>query len=85
MLSSFLLAAPDSTAAGGWQAVCKLSNGLTDARLEELHELLATGDHPLMRKLDKGDPLPPWCPTATPYPHSSRSACQALLIPSDSF
>ena len=62
LLSSFLMGAPDDDAPCGWSAVCKLANGFSVARLEELLSLFTQGDGALMRKLDKAAPLPSWCP-----------------------
>ena len=66
VFSSFLMASrDDESRGGGWRVVCKLSNGFSNARLAELHEVLAKGSNgaaPLMTRLDAGASLPPWMP-----------------------
>lgn len=52
--------APDG--AGGWAIVCKLANGFSAERLDELNTLLTQGDKPLMKRLDASAPLPTWMP-----------------------
>ena len=78
LLSSFLMGAPDDDAPCGWSAVCKLANGFSVARLEELLSLFTQGDGALMRKLDKAAPLPSWCP-----PSAKGSWRPDLVLKSD--
>ncbi|EOD26480.1 viral DNA ligase [Emiliania huxleyi CCMP1516] len=61
LYSSFLMGCFDEEE-DAWRVVCKLSNGFSMARLEELKGALTGGDTPLLRRLDPTDELPSWYP-----------------------
>ena len=61
LYSSFLMGCFDEEE-DAWRVVCKLSNGFSMARLEELRAALTGGDTPLLRRLDPTDELPSWYP-----------------------
>ena len=63
LLSSFLMGCWNEQPRS-WQLVCKLSNGFTNARLDELTTLLTTGGNSPMVRLDAAAALPAWMPAS---------------------